>query len=170
MNAKALERLIADRGGNASAFGVVVRTLRAAFHVSTSGRGIPHDLSPDDGAWVLAAYAGSEIAARADHTFGRLLKLQSDASTNNRFVFKLQLILRRDSVVPPVREVRICRNLNLAVIVYQDGREERFTAGNGGDVPAGGFRSEGILSGELLDVIARNFSEDRTSDADELAE
>ena len=164
MNAKRLERLMASHGANASAFGVVVRTLRGAFNIETSGQGIAHDMTVDEIAWYLAAYAGSEVAARADQTLTRLMGLQvatpNYPDTNwyggNDFLTALQLILRRQ--VSGVQSVGIARNFDCATIRFSDGREIEYSTPEYRDTISGisgaAFRSEGVLTGALLDHIA----------------
>jgi len=164
MHAKALERTLAMHGANASAVDVVIRKLRDAFKVSTGGRGLnAHDLLIDEIAYILAAYAGSETASRADETLARLMNLISDETRpplakhwTNDFLVSLQLILRGE--LTNVKEVRIARNFDFAAISYADGREVQFRSPAYKDsipgISGAAFRSDGVLSGALLEHIA----------------
>lgn len=160
MNAKQLERFLADRGANASAVDVVVRKLRESFKLSTAGRGLSaHKLDGAEIVWVLTVYAGSETAARADETLARLSNLIAPAFRHkhigNDFLSAVQVHFRNGA--EDIREIRIGRNINMAVIVFNDGVEEVFVdAGQHGqaDLAANAYRSEGVLSGGLLKQLA----------------
>ena len=162
MNAKQLERLLTPFRVNPSAFDVVTRKLRESFSLATSGRGMnAHNLTIDETAWLLAAYAGSEVAAKAAETLKRLIPLQSDEKVNSGFLFNLQLILRGE--ITNVQEVRVCKNADLAVIRYQDGTEVKFVRpehlGEARGFGEAIYRSEGILTGGLLKTLAIEFAD-----------
>ncbi len=153
MTAKELSRLVECFGGNASAFGVVVQKLRAAFEVSTNGRGIAYDLKDDEVAWLLAAYAGSDVAAQSANRFARIINLWSDEQTNAQFITQFQLIVRGD--ITGISEVRIGRNRDRAVILYDDGKTVYYHPRPEPEFPdSAGFVSEGVLSGAMLRALA----------------
>ena len=156
MNAKELERFLANLGASATQVDVVTRRMRAAFNVSTGGRGVnAASLRVDEIAWILCAFAGSDIAAKADQTFATILKLQSPDAKCKEFVIAMQLILRGE--ITDVQEVRICRNMPLAKILYTDGNIERFVSTeylqSAGGFGEASFRSEGVISGGLIKAL-----------------
>src|SRR5262245_38637964 len=107
MNGKDYGLLMESHGANASAFAVVLQKLRGAFKVSVSGRGFnAHDLTDLEMACTMAAYAGSEVAARAAETLDRLLKLRAPVDESrgpSGFIECFQFTLRRE--VRDVREI-----------------------------------------------------------------
>lgn len=162
MNAKDLERLLASHGANPSGVAVVVQKLRESFKVSVGGRGFSaHDLTADEMACIVAAYVGSEVAARASETLARVIELRSADVKPNRFIDCFQLILLRDikglgRKIEDVREIRIARNAGFAQIIFNKGTPWTFTNRR---VPAAAlpaFRSEGVLSASLIDLLAEN--------------
>lgn len=150
MNAKDLERFLAERGASASAVDQTVRALRKAFHLSVFGRG-PNaaDLSPPETSWVLASYAGSEVASRANETLQRLMTLFAPvgARLGRRFDEAFMRLITANW--EEALEVRICRDHPYAVIRYVDGREELF-----GDLPPKSvIRVECVIPGALIDEL-----------------
>ena len=158
MNAKDLERLLASHGANPYGVDAVVRKLRESFKIPVSGRGFgAHDLTADEVSWIVVTYAGSETAARAVETFTRLLKLRALDAEPQDFVVCFQLILRRDiKRFREIREIRIARNADLAQIIFNEGAPWTFTnrRAPGAALPA--FRSEGVLSARLIELLAEN--------------
>ncbi|ASY43339.1 hypothetical protein CJD35_01880 [Sphingobium xenophagum] len=164
MNAKQLERRLSVFGANASALDVVTRKLRESFKVSTAGRGMnAHSLSTDEVAWIIAAYAGSDVAARASETLARLAELigvgaASAFRHSNDFLATLQVVLGNPDWAWEVWEVRICRNLPIASIHYRNGQIEKFVAPefveHGAGYGTSAFRSEGVLSAGFLHQLA----------------
>ncbi len=153
MDAKNLERLMESHGANASAFAVVVRTLRAALKVSVGGRGpYAHDLTGSEMTWIVASYIASDIAARAAETLARLVKLRSCDSNPKEFVLCFELILRRD--IKGVREVRICRNADFAQIIFDDGITWTFVNSRTPSATPPMLRTEGVISAGLIDALA----------------
>jgi hypothetical protein len=162
MNAKDLERLFASHGANPSGFTVVVQKLREAFKVSVGGRGFnAHDLTADEMAWVAATYVGSEVPARASETLARLLKLRAVDSEPKDFILCFRLILSRD--IKGVREIRIARNADFAQIIFHKGAPWTFANWRAPAATPPAFRSEGVLSAGLIDMLADNIivDEDR---------
>jgi hypothetical protein len=163
MNAKDLERLFAKHGANPSGFAVVVQKLREAFKVSVRGRGFnAHDLTADEMALISATYVGSDVPARASETLDRLIKLRAlDPVSENYsgpkdFIACFQLILLRDSLIPKVREIRIARNADFAEVIFHKGASLWFAnRRKPGAVPPA-FRSEGVISATLIDLLAKN--------------
>ncbi len=152
MDAKNLERLLASHGASPSGIAVVVQKLRAAFKVSVGGRGFnAHDLTADEMSWIVATYLGSEAPARASETLARLSKLRTTDAEPREFILCFRLILSRD--IKGVREIRIARNVDFAQILFNNRSPWTFTNRRApGALPA--FRSEGVLSAGLIDVLA----------------
>ena len=166
MNAKQLERLLSKLGANASALDVVTRKLRAAFDLKTGGRGLnAHDLTTAEVSWIITAYAGSEVAAKADVTLSRLIELDGVGEKfrhSGDFLTSLQLILGEQELAREVSEVRICRNIPIAEIHYKDGSKEKFVPAkdriNGASFGNASYRSEGVLSAGLIQQLAIELS------------
>lgn len=164
MNAKQLERNLAEMGASASAVDVVVRKLREAFKVSTGGRGVnAHSLTADEVAWIVACYAGSDVAAQAAHTLLRLSDLIGVGDPygfrhSNDFLASFQVILADPEKAWDVWEVRIARNMPIASIQYRDGTIEKFVSSehrnHGQGYGTTAFRSEGVLSAGLIHQLA----------------
>ena len=162
MHAKQLERLLAALGANPSAIDVVTRKLRAGFDLKTGGRGLnAHDLTNAEVSWIVAAYAGSEVAAKADAALARLMELKGVGEKfmhSGDFLTSLQLILAEPKAAYQVSEVRVCRNLPRAEIHYKDGTKEKFVPAkdraNGEGFGNAIYRSEGVLSAGLIQQLA----------------
>ena len=165
MNAKDLERLLASHGANPSGVAVVVQKLREAFKVSVGGRGFnAHDLTADEMSWIVATYVGSEVPARASENLDRLLKLRAvDSADPKDFILCFRLILSRD--IKGVREIRIARNADFAQIKFNRGASWTFASRRSPTAAPPAFRSEGVISAALIDMIADNvFVDDNRAD------
>jgi hypothetical protein len=156
VNAKELERFLAARGASASGVDQVVRSLRKAFNLSTSGRGLnAANLTPAEISWVVTSYAASEVAAKADLALSRLLTITgpSTARLSPNFVMAFQQLITEDFEI--AAEVRLDRIWPYALIKYSDGHEEIFGRGPVGSFPPPDtvIRSEGIIPGGLIAAL-----------------
>jgi hypothetical protein len=165
MNSRELEFALAKFGASASQLDKVTRSLREAIVVPTGARGI-NAPSLDDwkAAWIIVGLAGSDIASRAAENVLRIQALVNQERTCDRELIGAMVAIIGDlESASKVDEVRICRNFPLATIVWKSGKVERFV---GPDVPADevavfdavSFRIEGVLSGGLLEVIAKEIA------------
>lgn len=173
MNAKDLERLLASHGANPYGVDAVVRKLRDSFKVkiSVSGRGFnAHDLTADEMSWIVATYVGSEVPARASETLARLLKLRAVDSEPKDFILCFRLILSRDTTIKGVREIRIARNADFAQIIFHEGAPWTFTNRRAPGATPPAFRSEGVLSAVLIDILAANLVVEENSGDDKVIE
>lgn len=177
MTAKELERLIAERGGNASALDVVTRRLREAGFLPVGGRGVnAAALRPVDAASILIAYAGSEVAAKADETlryyahFARPNWVEIGAPRrrgshfggpvlSENFAEMLQSLLVHDEILIEVQAISFARNFPITRVLLNDGKQISYCAPARDlkEVEAEAnwsFRSEGVLTHNLLKRIA----------------
>ena len=162
MNAKDLERLLASHGANPTGVEMVFRRLREALKVSVSGRGFnAHNLTAYEMTLSTIAYLGSEAPSRAPETLARLSKLKCMDVRPNDFILCFQLVLLRDIKslgrdIKDLREIRIARNADFAQIIFHDGPPLTFInwRTHGATPPA--FRSEGVVSAALIDILADN--------------
>jgi hypothetical protein len=166
VNAKQLERFLVHLGANASAIDVVTRRLRAGFNLKTRGRGLnARDLTTAEVSWIVAAYAGADIAAKADVALTRLKQLSGVGETfkhSGDFLMSLELILADQKLAYQVSEVRVCRNLPMAEIHYKDGTKEKFVPASdsvtGASFGNSSYRSEGVLGAGLIQQLAIELS------------
>ena len=170
LKAKELERLLVRFGASPSSIDLVTRSLRAARYVRTSGRGMnAPEINPLEAAYILLASAGSDKPYYAERSLARLLKLRV-ANTAPRlsqaFYLALEKALSSPRSANKILEFRVCRNHDLGQIRYLDGYYELFLPE---DISAESteqlvnltFRSEGVLSGGFLNVVAEFLSHDR---------
>lgn len=167
MNAKDLERLLAQHGANPTSVTVVVQKLRESMKVAVGGRGFnAHDLTADEVSWILATYLGSDTPARASETLARLLKLRSADAAPKDFVPCFQFILRRE--IKGVREIRVARNADFAQILFNKGSPWIFTKSPSAAQPV--LRSEGVISADLINVLADNVVDESQADDERVIE
>lgn len=169
MTAKDLERLIVRLGGNASALDTVTRKLREATRLSTAGRGFNAPaLSAAEAAWILMAYAGSPVAARAGRTVLTFSDFRRPETVrikeprlflSNDFNAALQELLQIHELLEHIESVSLAHNIPMATISLKDGRRANYchAGANVGDVEARAaecFISQGVLTQGLLKQIA----------------
>lgn len=164
MNVRDLERLLVNLGCEASTLDVITRLLRANDLLPVGGRG-PNapTIGAVEAARIVLAVAGSEVAARSLSALESMAQLYCD---NRDFVGTMQALLADPEAAATVKEVRISRNLPLAIIAYDTGEEERFTSlqVDGGLLSEHNrYRSEGVLPGLMLAEIAGGLEEDEAS-------
>lgn len=169
MRARELERLLVAHDAPASFLDTVTRVLRTEGKLPIGGRGInaPH-ISPDEAAWTLLGLAGTDVAAQAVHAIARLLELglppgERSRTGERRFVDAVQMLLHKPELAATVSEVRVGRSHALSQVLYRDGHVERFvlsgiSPSKASTVGAMKFRTEGILTGELLHTIANELA------------
>ncbi len=185
MHATDLIRLLSSLGGSKSMLDTVVRSLReqhvrageegAPFGLPVAGRGASaHQLAPHEVAWVLIAYAGSDVASRAGERLAELALLQSPEPFKiGEFVpgrYILQQAIEEALIQPAWREqiqiFSIARNYQYARLDLVTGsgddrqlKEVKFYAHNA--VPAevdavldSSYVSTGIITRGLLNRVA----------------
>jgi hypothetical protein len=153
MQVKALERLIASRGVDASKADAITRKLRESGHLPLGGRGpnAPR-IGSREAATLLIAVAGSSKAADASTRVEKLADLQSRARANS-LLDAVEKILSDPAERDSVREVRIARTRRRAVIIRSDHSTEEFRP-KGKRPQSGRFFVEGILDNEFLSAVA----------------
>jgi hypothetical protein len=165
MKVRDLERLLVAHDAPRSFLDTVTRALRSESKLPIGGRGVnAPDIGPAEAAWVMLGLAGTDIAAQAGHAIFRLLELQLPRGEQprfgeRRFVDAVQIILHDPDRAAEVSEIRVGRSHALSQIIYRDGAIERYVLANvasseAASVGAMKFRSEGVLTGELLQAVA----------------
>lgn len=164
MIARDLERMLVMAQASPSGLDLVLRSLRDNGAIPIGGRGTnAPKIGNVEASAILLALAASDVAGKSYLALAGLRALRFAASSvsarySESLIDTVRSLLGDPVLANGVREIRVCRNLPLAEIFYNDGTVERFVhedvlvdaAGFGGAC----FRSEGVLSGGLLTTVA----------------
>jgi len=152
MHMKALERLISERGVDASKADTITRKLREAGKLPSGGRGAnAPQIGPREAAIFLIAVAGSPKAIDAPTRVEKLSKLRGDVD-GHTFLEAMHGLLSDPGARQNISEVRIARTHRRAVIIREAGTDTYRPSSK--NQRTGRLSVEGILDGELIRDVA----------------
>jgi hypothetical protein len=164
MHMKALERLISERGVDASKADTITRRLRESGKLPSGGRGAnAPQIGAREAAIFLIAVAGSPKAIDAPTRVDKLSKLRSDGG-GPTFLDAVEGLLADQNARQNVREVRIARTHRGAVII-SDERTDTYRP-TSKKQRSGRLSVEGILDRELISDVALALIAPSTARAD----
>ena len=165
MIVRELERVLVACGADASPLDVVTRQLRECGALPIGGRG-KHapQIGPQEAASVLLSYVATASVAGAVPT--ALLRMKDlarpqkmPARHGSSFVNVVATLLGDPAAAAEIEEVRVCRNMPLADIVYADRAVERFMGRSlawerASEYGRDSLRSEGVIAGGVFRRVA----------------
>lgn len=164
MHMKALERLISERGVDASKADSITRKLRESGHLPSGGRGAnAPKIGPREAAIFLIAVAGSPKAIDAPMRVEKLVKLRA-GSHGPTFLAAVESLLADPAQIENVVEVRVARTQRRATVVSEGGDVTRFSPATRNKTKTGRLSVEGILDGELICEVAWALGTESASD------